>query len=221
MTPQYLTALAALGFSLAGCTRPGEVLPESGYPRPPEISVEAWRYATSAYDHARLRDQVSVPRLTVIDYSLPATTPRLWVVDLSTGQLLMRDFVAHGMGSGGTWASAFSNLEGSKRSSLGTFITAGTFRGVRGLSLRLRGLEPGINDNAWQRGIVVHGTPNVSPARARAGTLGRTEGCPAVPTSSARKLIRLIEGGSVLFAWYPDPTLLEISEYVAEVRSQK
>jgi hypothetical protein len=214
-------AIALAALTLAGCIPPGEVLPESGYPRPEEIPVEAWRFATAAYDRAMLRGQVSRPRLTVIDYTRPATVPRLGVVDLSPGQLLTREFVAHGRESGGLWARAFSNVDGSRRSSLGTFVTAGTFRGVRGLSLRLRGLEPGINDHAWQRGIVVHGTPNVSAARARAGTMGRTEGCPAVPTGSVRKLIRMIEGGSVVFVWYPDPGLLEKSEYVVAGRTEE
>jgi hypothetical protein len=152
--------------------------------------------------------------LTVIYYTLPSTTRRLWVVDLGTSQVLMHEYVAHGAGSGGTFATGFSNRYGSKRSSVGTFVTGNTYVGVRGLSRRLKGLEPGINDRAWDRGIVIHGTPGVSAAKARLGKMGRTEGCPAVPRESARKLIGLLEEGSVLFIWYPDRTLLETSEFV-------
>jgi hypothetical protein len=86
--------------------------------------------------------------------------------------------------------------------------------GIRGLSLRLDGLEPGINDQARARGIVLHGTPTVNAVRARLNRLGRTNGCPAVPVETARQLIRLLEGGVVVFAWYPDRRLLARSEFL-------
>jgi hypothetical protein len=143
------------------------------------------------------------------------------VVDVGTREVLQTEFVAHGERSGNIWATRFSNRDGTHQSSLGTFITAATYIGVRGLSLRLNGLEPGINDNALSRGIVIHGTPNVSADRARKGTMGRTEGCPAVPKESARRLIRLIENGVVVFAWYPDPKFLETSEYVSRVAGDR
>jgi hypothetical protein len=150
----------------------------------------------------------------VIDFTLPGTAQRLWVVDVETRQVHFTDYVAHGQHSGGLWATRFSNRQGTNQSSLGAFVTTTSYAGVRGISLRLRGLEPGINDRAWARGIVIHGTPNVSEARAKTGTMGRTEGCPAVPAASARRLIRLIENGVVVFAWYPEPTFLAMSEYV-------
>jgi len=184
---------------------------------PPEgIPAEAWAHALAAHRMASLQGQTDSPLLTLIDFTRPATERRLWVVDVVTRQVHLTEYVAHGQHSGGLWATRFSNRDGSNQSSLGTFITASTYRGVRGLSLRLRGLEPGINDNAWSRGIVIHGTPNVSEARAKKGTMGRTEGCPAVPTASARRLIRLIENGVVVFAWYPEPSFLEKSEYVGK-----
>ena len=210
--------LLSLGCFLAtACSRPGM---ETGvnpleFEAPPEgIPGEAWAHALSAHRMASLQGQTDSPLLTLIDFTRPGTERRLWVVDVVTRQVLLSEYVAHGQHSGGLWATRFSNRDGSNQSSLGTFITATTYRGVRGLSLRLRGLEPGINDNAWSRGIVIHGTPNVSEARAKKGTMGRTEGCPAVPTASARRLIRLIENGVVVFAWYPEPSFLEKSEYV-------
>lgn len=188
--------------------------PEPAFPRPREVPAEAWTHASAAYQRAVLRGVATGSLLTVIDYTLPSTTRRLWVVDLGTSQVVMHEFVAHGAGSGGTWATGFSNRYGSKRSSVGTFVTGKTYVGVRGISRRLKGLEPGINDRAWDRGIVIHGTPGVSAAKARLGKMGRTEGCPAVPRESARKLIGLLEEGSVVFIWYPDRVLLETSEYV-------
>lgn len=206
-------ALVAIG----GCARPraGDG-PEAAFlfPRPPEISVEAWTHATSAYQQAAIRGLATGSLLTVIDYTLPSTARRLWVVELGTSRVLMHEYVAHGSRSGGTWATDFSNRSGSNRSSVGTFITAGSYAGVRGIARRLIGLEPGINDHARQRGIVIHGTPGVSETRARMGKMGRTEGCPAVPKASARRLIDLLGEGSVVFVWYPDRTLLSSSEFV-------
>lgn len=204
-------------FALAACAGPQlgpspEAMP--GGPPPEGIAAEVWTHALAAHHLASVEGRTQSALLTIIDYSFPATERRLWVVNTETGQVLETEFVAHGTGSGGRLATHFSNRWGTHQSSLGTFITATTFHGVRGLSLRLRGLEPGINDRAWDRGLVIHGTPNVSAARASKGTMGRTEGCPAVPTESARRLIRLIEHGVVVFAWYPDKGFLIHSEYL-------
>jgi L,D-transpeptidase catalytic domain len=187
--------------------------------RPPEeapsgMSAEAWTHGLAAHDRATRYGLTSKNILTIIDFSLSSSERRLWVVDLETGQLLMHEYVAHAMRSGTRWATSFSNRDGSNQSSLGTFLTARTYVGVRGLSLRLRGLEPGINDRAEPRGIVIHGTPTVNPLRAAQGRLGRTEGCPAVSMESARRLIRLIEDGVVVFAWYPDRAFLGQSDFV-------
>lgn len=178
------------------------------------MSSDAWVHGLAAHQQATDRGQTERSLITIIDYSRPATERRLWVVDLATGDVLMHEHVAHAARTGGTWAGSFSNAVGSYQSSLGTFITANSYLGIRGLSLRLRGVEPGINDNALRRGIVVHGTPNVTEARALAGRQGRTEGCPAVPMESARRLVRLIEGGVVVFAWYPDRTFIARSQYL-------
>ena len=215
--PFGLLPAACCLLPVLACARPRtgtSVEPEPAFPRPPEISAEAWRHATSAYQRAALRGLTSSRVLTVIDYTLPSTARRLWVVELGTARVLMNELVAHGSASGGTWPTRFSNVNGSRSSSVGTFVTGGTYIGVRGLSRRLVGLEPGINDRAFQRGIVLHGTPTVSAVNARLGKVGRTEGCPAVPKASARRLIQLLPEGSVVFAWYPDPTLLANSEYV-------
>lgn len=181
---------------------------------PEGVSPEVWTHAMAAHRMAVLTGETVSPLITVIDFSRPSNEERLWVVDVSSGEILDHDFVAHGEGSGGVFATSFSNRDGTHKSSLGTFITGSSYRGIRGLSLRLRGLEPGINDKAFSRGIVIHGTPNVSAARAKAGTMGRTEGCPAVPSTSARRIIRLIENGVVVFAWYPEKQFLERSEYL-------
>jgi L,D-transpeptidase-like protein len=143
------------------------------------------------------------PVLTVIDYTLPSRERRLWVLDLAGGRVLARELVAHGRATGDDQARAFSNRPGSLQSSLGTFVTGSVYRGRHGLSLRLRGLDPGINDRAEARAIVVHGAPYVSAeAVARLGRLGRSQGCPALSPAAAPRVIQLIRGGTIVFAYF-------------------
>lgn len=181
---------------------------------PTGISVEVWTHALAAHKEATTAGKTTSLTLTIIDYSRPATERRLWVIDVISHEVLETEFVAHGEGSGELVPSRFSNKDGTHQSSLGTFITGSTYDGVRGHSLRLHGLESGINDNAFSRGLVIHGTPNVSEAHARKGMMGRTEGCPAVPSRSVARLIGLIANGSVIFAWYPDRGFLERSAFL-------
>lgn len=151
--------------------------------------------------------------LSVIDYSLPSTQPRLWVFDLEKRRLLFQELVAHGRGTGENLATRFSNREGSHMSSLGAFETEETYVGSNGYSLRLRGLEPGYNDRARERAIVIHGAPYVNPALIKAqGRLGRSLGCPAVRADIARPLIDSIRNGAFVFAYYPDADWLKNSQ---------
>jgi len=156
-----------------------------------------------------------VERLAVIDYSRPSTEPRLWVFDLARGELLYAEHVAHGKYSGANMTTAFSNAEGSLMSSLGLFSTAETYVGGNGYSLRMDGLEPGFNDHARERLIVMHGAGYVDPARAlRQGRLGRSFGCPAVREEIAQELIDTLKDGQLLFAYYPDSQWLEGSRFL-------
>lgn len=153
--------------------------------------------------------------LTVIDYSLPSSQPRLFVFDLSAHKLLFRELVAHGKSSGGDLASFFSNSPGSLATSLGLFVTAETYNGGNGYSLRLKGLEEGVNDMAWDRAIVMHGASYVSREAVRVlGRLGRSWGCPAVRAEIAQQIIDKIRGGSAVFAYYPDDHWLHTSAFL-------
>lgn len=155
------------------------------------------------------------PTLTLIDYSLPSITPRLWVFDLESGRLLFRELVAHGKNTGDNLAQHFSDLMNSRESSIGLFRTADTYVGNNGYSLRLDGLEPGFNSHARERAIVVHGASYVSDAFAAAqGRLGRSWGCPALRTAIAQKVIDTIRGGGVVFSYYPDATWLKTSRFL-------
>jgi hypothetical protein len=153
--------------------------------------------------------------LTVIDYSRPSTARRFWVLDLRAKQLLYEELVAHGQGSGGNVATAFSNQPDSHQSSLGLFVTRGTYVGKNGYSLRMEGLDLGFNDKALARAIVMHGAPYVSDEFAAAtGRLGRSWGCPALRAGIAREVIDRVKGGSLVFAYYPDQRWLSGSQYL-------
>jgi hypothetical protein len=160
-------------------------------------------------------DLPTPPTLTLIDYSLPSTTPRLWVFDLRSGKLLFNELVAHGRNSGDNMATKFSDAMESRETSLGLFRTADTYVGHNGYSLRLDGLEPGFNGNARDRAIVMHGAPYVDANTAKAnGRLGRSWGCPALRAAVARQVIDTVRGGGVIFSYYPDPAWLKTSKFL-------
>ena len=172
--------------------------------------------AMRAYQCGRSQGEFNQqPLLTVIDYSLPSTSRRLWVIDLASRRVLFNELVAHGANSGETYASEFSNRVGSRQTSIGLFRTDETYYGRHGLSLRLSGLEPGFNDRARERAIVMHGAPYVSDAVVSTyGSLGRSWGCPALPEEVNQQVIDRIQGGSAVFAYYPDNGWLHSSRFI-------
>jgi hypothetical protein len=175
----------------------------------PRVFALALEASASAVERGQAKDPGT---LTVIDYSKPSTEKRMWVFDLRTRALLFDELVSHGRGSGKTNATSFSNDPSSNKSSLGLFRTAEAYVGHNGYSLRLDGLERGVNDKARERAIVVHGAPYVNAGTAKAnGYLGRSLGCPAVRPEVAHSLIDAIKGGGLLFAYYPDPSWLKSS----------
>jgi hypothetical protein len=181
----------------------------------PEANPDVIRLATDAAQCAIEKGHAPAQRLAVIDYSRASTEPRLWVFDLDTGTLVYRELVAHGRNSGDNFATAFSNDPSSLESSLGLYQTLDTYEGDNGYSLRLQGLEPGINDHAYERAIVMHGAPYVSEGFIhKVGRIGRSWGCPAVRPEIARPLIDSLKGGQYLFAYYPEPHWLATSQYL-------
>jgi hypothetical protein len=159
--------------------------------------------------------QSAAPRLAVIDYSYPSTKPRLWVFDLAQNKVLFHEVVAHGQGTGENMALHFSNKDKSHQSSLGLFRTADTYIGKNGYSLRMQGLEPGTNDAAMARAIVMHGAPYVNVQMAASkGRLGRSWGCPAVRPEIARQVIDSLKNGQMIFSYYPDSNWLAKSPFI-------
>jgi len=170
----------------------------------PTIRPEALHAALSAWDVLQSRGEISRPILTVIDYGLSSMTKRMWVFDMASRQLVFHELVAHGRNSGEDMTQSFSNQEGSLMTSLGAFVTGTPYNGRNGYSLRLRGMEPGVNDQAEARTIVVHGAPYVCEEVAhKLGRLGRSHGCPAVRLEIARALIDEVKDRTLLYAWHP------------------
>lgn len=181
----------------------------------PQANPKVIGLALAATECAASKGQPPSDRLAVIDYSRPSSEPRLWVFDLARRKLLFHELVAHGRNTGDNLATKFSNRPDSLESSLGLFRTRDTYAGRNGYSLRMDGLEPGTNDRAMERALVIHGAPYVNAtAASRQGRIGRSWGCPAVRTAIARPLIDTLKGGQYVFSYYPDSRWLHSSPYL-------
>ena len=235
MFPRTCLLAGLLAVVLAGGTakpstaRPAPALRPLNAATAPAFSGDAWSDTTlgglgrnvfqlaigAAACAVRSGDVADLATLTVIDYSRPSTDKRLWVFDLRTRTRLFEELVAHGRGSGENLATSFSNQHESHQTSLGLFRTEDTYVGRNGYSLRLRGLDDGFNDQAYERAIVMHGAPYVSDEFARTqGRLGRSWGCPALREGVARELIDTVKGQGLVFAYYPDPGWLAASKFL-------
>ncbi len=189
------------GAMLAASTTPASLarLAPSADPGVIELALGAMRCAQAD------GTAVDATRLAVIDYSRSSLQPRLWVFDLASHSLAYEELVAHGQGSGGDVPNTFSNDDGSHASSLGLFVTRDTYSGHNGYSLRMQGLEPGINDAAMARAIVMHGAAYVNADTGRhMGRLGRSWGCPALRQAIAKPVIDTLKDGQFVFSYYPD-----------------
>jgi hypothetical protein len=181
----------------------------------PALQREVLQKAVAAMQCAVNSGMESAERLAVIDFSLPSSEPRLWIFDLAKQTLLLEDFVAHGQKSGDNYATHFSNIVGSHQSSIGLFRTQESYYGRHGYSLRMDGLEPGVNDRARDRAIVIHAADYVDPAWIeRQGRIGRSQGCPAVRPEIAEVVVDSLKGGQFMFKYYPDEEWLASSAYL-------
>jgi len=145
--------------------------------------------------------------LSIVDLSQSSNSKRLYIIDMDNKIVLFNTYVAHGRNSGDEYAHSFANIPESFKSSLGFYVTGNTYIGAHGLSMRLQGVEKGINDYAEQRSIVMHGAPYVSEAFIRKnGRLGRSQGCPAVSVELCNPIVMSIKSGSCFYMYYPNNT---------------
>lgn len=174
------------------------------------LKKEAFIYAYTGYKKLEEEGKLNKEGLiTICDFSQSSKRKRLYLIDLNECKLLLNTYVAHGKNSGGEYAKKFSNRPESRQSSLGFYRTKKTYYGGHGLALTLSGLEPGFNDKAERRKIVLHGSLYIGDNYKRWGKyMGRSFGCPAVPMKQSKKLINTIKDGSCLFIYHPSKNYL-------------
>lgn len=179
------------------------------------LSPKVLKLSLTAYKKARKEGLDDKQLLTIIDYSKPSCERRLWVIDMKNEKVLFNTYVAHGKNSGKATATSFSNKPHSLKSSFGVFITDEVYTGHSGYSMRIHGLERGINDNVYERNVVFHGASYVGADIAKSrGMLGRSWGCMAVSKATAKPLINTIKDKTLVFAYYPDPKWLNSSAFL-------
>lgn len=179
-------------------------------------NLESFIKAFEGYSALENQGKVKNNILTIVDFSFSSTKERMWVIDMTNKKIVLQTLVSHGMNSGKEFAKSFSNQNESFKSSLGFFITGETYTGKHGISLKLDGQEYGLNDNARERAVVVHGADYVSKKLAsRQGYIGRSQGCPAVAPEVAPTLINTIKNKSVLFIYHPTRMYVNKSRLVS------
>ncbi len=177
------------------------------------LSTTAFNLAVKGWEKLRTQGEVSKNLISICDFTQSSKNKRLYIIDMGTGQLLFNTLVAHGKNTGEEFAQSFSNENSSNKSSLGFYVTKETYQGQHGLSLKLTGEEPGFNDHAEERSIVMHGADYVCESFiAQCGRLGRSFGCPSVPVEMRDKIINTIKDGTCLFVYYPDSKYLTASK---------
>jgi hypothetical protein len=179
----------------------------------PALNPEAFRIALSGYRSLCAKGLVNRDSLiTIIDYTLPSSEERFFVINLRQNRVIYRTLVAHGRNSGELYATRFSNRAQSHQSAIGFFITGSPYFGGQGYSMLLTGVDTGYNDQARMRSIVVHGARYATPQYVKQyGRLGRSFGCPALPPYVNAEIINSIRDGSVIFSYYPDKDYIQES----------
>jgi hypothetical protein len=181
-----------------------------------DLSYEAFRYGMIGYAALRHEGKLNDKNLfTIIDFTKPSTQKRFYTLDMNTLTVKFYTYVSHGRNTGENVAQSFSNTVHSNQSSLGFYVTAETYIGSKGYSLKLDGMDAGYNDNMRERAVVMHDADYVSESWIRRyGRLGRSQGCPALPKEISKEVIDAIKGHTAIFAYYDDINYLTSSRYL-------
>ena len=180
------------------------------------LSYDVFRYGMIGFYNLRGQGKLNSKNLlTIIDFTKPSTEKRFYTIDLDQQLLKFYTYVSHGKNTGENLAKSFSNTVHSNQSSLGFYVTAETYTGSKGYSLKLDGFEKGYNDNLRERAVVMHDADYVSEFWIKKnGRLGRSQGCPALPKEIAKEVIETIKNNTVIFAYYNDMDYLKTSYYL-------
>lgn len=153
--------------------------------------------------------------LAIVDFSKPSLEKRFYLIDLQDTSIVCTDYVCHGKYSGDNYTTSFSNEAESNKSSLGFYILAESYMGQHGLSIRMDGLDKGFNDNARKRAIVMHTADYADEQLCRVqGRLGRSLGCPALPSATFTSIASQITNNALIFHYYPDANYLTSSVWL-------
>jgi hypothetical protein len=179
-------------------------------------NLESFKEALKGFYLLKEKGLVKKDILTLVDFSLSSNVKRLWVIDMATNTILYNSLVAHGRNTGEEYANSFSNANSSYKSSLGFYATGEIYNGKHGMSLKLDGLEKGINDNARVRGVVMHSANYVSNSFIKSNKrLGRSQGCPAIPEETLKGIVNTIKNKSCLFIYHPSRSFEKIAALVS------
>lgn len=194
----------------------------SNQPKSARISFDAFQQGILGFynliENNLLSDSAYI--LTICDFNLSSNKKRLWVIDVKSEKLIFHTLVSHGKNTGEEYAVNFSNKINSYQSSLGFYKTANTYDGSNGFSLRLIGLDEGINSNAFERAIVMHGADYCSEEFIMENNrLGRSFGCPAIPQKYAKQIMETIKDNQCLYIHYNDINLLKQSKWLNKTPS--
>jgi hypothetical protein len=176
-------------------------------------NIESFKEALKGFYLLKEKGLIQKDILTLVDFSLSSNVKRLWVIDMATNTILYNSLVAHGRNTGEEFANSFSNANSSFKSSLGFYATGEIYNGKHGMSLKLDGLERGVNNNARERGVVIHSADYVSNSFIKNNKrLGRSQGCPAIPAEALKGIVNTIKNKSCLFIYHPSRSFKTISD---------
>ena len=170
------------------------------------LGRRAFDYAMLGYNVLKLKGKLSNDEIvSIADMSNLSGKKRFFVIDVKNYKLLFATYVAHGKNSGLDKTLYFSNEPESNKTSVGFYITLGTYSGKHGYSLRLEGEEIHFNNNALERDIVIHAADYVNESVVKSqGYIGRSLGCPALSTEVYKSVIEKIKNGTCLFIYGND-----------------
>ena len=180
-----------------------------------KISYSVFEKAVIGYYNMKNEGKLKGNLLSILDFRQASNEERYYLIDMGNKALIMRSLVAHGKNSGKKYPVSFSNIPQSNKTSMGFYVTAETYKGENGLSLKLDGVDFPFNTNVRMRNIVIHGSDYVSPQEIEEnGFIGQSEGCPALPLNNYKEIIDMIKGGNCLFIYTNDPLYKNYSSYL-------
>jgi hypothetical protein len=161
------------------------------------VRSSLWETAILYYDH----NLAKIPNkrwLSIVDFKKHSGQRRFFRFNMETFATRTHK-VAHGKKSDPNddgVATLFSNVNGSNMSSVGFYLTAETYYGAHGESLKLDGLSE-TNTNVRERLIVIHSAAYVEDDRTKQGM---SLGCIVFSEAEKPEVVGALKEGSLIYA---------------------